>query len=210
MTTAKASTSKSEYATPNRQIRALYDDETITVYQAYSADIAEAAIAHQRLSASPDFIYSRMTWIKPSWAWMNYRAGYSYKDAQQARILAIKMRHEHFLELLKHGFTGHGAADENAAVRVQWDPERTPSMRKLPWRSIQIGISRDLSQKWVEEWIDSIEDVTEMAKGLKKAVDDNPDVSLEDLVKMELVPVERVYEISVELKEILQMDDVKG
>jgi hypothetical protein len=55
-----------------RQIRALYDDETITVYQAYSASIATAAVREQKLSASPDFSYSRMTWIKPSWTWMMF------------------------------------------------------------------------------------------------------------------------------------------
>jgi hypothetical protein len=57
-------------ATPYRQIRALYDISTITVYQAYSTLIADAAVNSQRLSASPDFKFSRMTWIKPSWNWM--------------------------------------------------------------------------------------------------------------------------------------------
>jgi len=55
---------------PYRQIRALHDAETITVYQAYSAAIADAAIASQKLCASPDFLFTRMTWIKPSWNWM--------------------------------------------------------------------------------------------------------------------------------------------
>ena len=57
---------------PYRQIRALYDEETITVYQAYSATIAEAAVREQKLYASPDFLFTRMTWIKPSWCWMMY------------------------------------------------------------------------------------------------------------------------------------------
>ena len=55
---------------PYRQIRALYDDDTITLYQAYSATIAEAAVREQKLSASPDFKIGKMTWIKPSWYWM--------------------------------------------------------------------------------------------------------------------------------------------
>jgi len=55
---------------PYRQIRALYDDRTITVYQAYSASIAIPAVREQRLNASPDFLLGRMTWIKPSWCWM--------------------------------------------------------------------------------------------------------------------------------------------
>lgn len=56
--------------TPYRQIRALYDDETITVYQAYSAAIAIPAVRDQSLCASPEFKLGRMTWIKPSWCWM--------------------------------------------------------------------------------------------------------------------------------------------
>ena len=60
---------------PSRQIRAVYDEETITVYQAYSSAIALAAVTEQRLSASPEFSGSRMTWIKPSWCWMMYRYG---------------------------------------------------------------------------------------------------------------------------------------
>jgi hypothetical protein len=55
---------------PYRQIRALYDEENITVYQAYSAEIAVPAVEQQKLNASPQFKLGRMTWIKPSWAWM--------------------------------------------------------------------------------------------------------------------------------------------
>ncbi len=55
---------------PYRQIRALHDEDTITVYQAYSDEIGKAAVQHQKLSASPAFRYQRMTWIKPSWCWM--------------------------------------------------------------------------------------------------------------------------------------------
>jgi hypothetical protein len=59
-----------KHTIPYRQIRALYDEETITVYQAYSSSIALAAVEHQKLNASPDFKLGRMTWIKPSWCWM--------------------------------------------------------------------------------------------------------------------------------------------
>ncbi len=94
MSSAKAST-------PYRQIRAVYDEDFITVYQAYPAAIAEPAVEQQRLDASPAFLTTRMTWIKPSWCWMMYRSGYSRKDKGQERILALRMRHEHFLALLE-------------------------------------------------------------------------------------------------------------
>jgi Domain of unknown function (DUF4291) len=67
-----ANTTQPKPGIPYRQIRALYDDETITVYQAYSSSIAIAAVKEQKLNASPDFRLGRMTWIKPSWCWMMY------------------------------------------------------------------------------------------------------------------------------------------
>lgn len=205
-----ASPNATRPATQYRQIRAHYDEQTIIVYQAYSAEIGDAAVESQKLSASPAFSYGRMTWIKPSWTWMCYRAGYTYKDDRQARILAIKMKHEHFVELLRQAFVGHGAADKDGAVRVQWDPERTPAMQKLPYRSIQIGIPRSLSQQWVEEWIVSIEDVTERAKHLKREVDTHPNVSREDLVAKGLLPLERSYKIPTDVQELLKMDEERS
>ena len=97
---------------PTRQIRAHQEQEddgtTITVYQAYPSTIATAAVINQRLDASPDFRTTRMTWIKPSWAWMLYRSGYSYKDPGQEHILAIKMKRDGFLRLLARGVLTHG------------------------------------------------------------------------------------------------------
>ncbi|KAK3491932.1 hypothetical protein B0T13DRAFT_67007 [Neurospora crassa] len=97
---------------PSRQIRALQEEDgaTIIVYQAYPSTIATAAVTYQRLDASPEFRTTRMTWIKPSWAWMLYRSGYSYKDPGQERILAIKMKREDFLGLLGRGVLTHGTA----------------------------------------------------------------------------------------------------
>jgi hypothetical protein len=46
-----------------REIRADYDERTIVVYQAYRAEIARAAVEHNRFV--PPFSLNRMTWIKP-------------------------------------------------------------------------------------------------------------------------------------------------
>ena len=68
-------------------IRAVYGEHTIRVYQAYSDPIADAALAHGTF-VSPPFKMERMTWIKPSFLWMMYRAGWGLKDEGQKRILA--------------------------------------------------------------------------------------------------------------------------
>ena len=196
--------------TPFRQIRANYDDKTITVYQAYSAEIATAAVQYQKLSASPNFLPSRMTWIKPSWCWMMYRSGYSHKDPNQAHILALKIKHEHFRELLTNAIVmGNHAGplskeQRSKEVRVQWDPERGPRLEVLPYRSIQIGISGELRKRWVEEWIVQIEDVTEKAREMKKVLGD-AQVDGNELIKLHLMPTERVYEVDEELRQVLAM-----
>ncbi|EON97607.1 putative atp-dependent rna helicase dhx8 protein [Phaeoacremonium minimum UCRPA7] len=226
-----------------REIRAAYDSKTITVYQAYKAEIADPAVSEQKLHASPLFKPSRMTWIKPSWAWMLYRAGYSYKDRGQERILALHMKHEHFIELLEHGALAHKNADlpintsmdageseslerlrkfaeaelegGNSAqqietdgkpqVRVQWDPERTIRLEKLPHRSIQIGIPAALSSKWTETMIVRIEDVTEKARELKKLLDERDDITNEELIRKGLIPVEKVFDVPEHVQRLLEM-----
>ncbi|KAL9580055.1 MAG: hypothetical protein Q9212_004724 [Teloschistes hypoglaucus] len=206
------SSSKTQSSIPYRQIRAHYDTETITVYQAYSAIIATAAVEAQKLNASPDFKPNRMTWIKPSWAWMMYRSNYSLKDPQQSHILALKIPHSHFHRILSSASVtpGHGTtmtAEEKAKpVRVQWDPERSIDMKILPYRSIQIGISGHLGMEWVD-WIERIEDVTQMARKLKEAVDVGLEgVGVEEMVERGLVPRERVYALDEELRKSLKMD----
>ena len=55
------------------EIRALYNDETIRVYQAYNKTIAEEAVKNGTFGSH--FSLNRITWIKPSFLWMMYRCG---------------------------------------------------------------------------------------------------------------------------------------
>ncbi|CRK18651.1 hypothetical protein BN1723_007111, partial [Verticillium longisporum] len=190
-----------------RQIRAHFDDTTITLYQAYSAAIAEPAVAAQKLTAAPSFKPTRMTWVKPSWAWMLYRAGYSFKDAGQERILALKMRHADFLALLLRGVLASQATTAEGEVRVQWDPERTVRLGKLPHRSIQIGIPRGLSRQWADEWVVEIEDVTDRARKLKELLDTKPGVSNAELIEMGLIPEERAFQVPEDVIRRLGIDE---
>ncbi|KAH7257002.1 hypothetical protein BKA59DRAFT_95141 [Fusarium tricinctum] len=200
-------------STPYRQIRACYNDTTITVYQAYKESIAKAAVDSQKLNASPDFKPGRMTWIKPSWAWMMYRAGYSFKDPGQSRILALRMKHKHFIGLLERGVLSSHAQkpsagekrEKSSEVRIQWDPERTPKLEVLPYRSIQIGIPGALSEQWANEWISEIEDVTDKARELKRVIDARPDITDEELLNMDLIFEERVFEVPESVYSKLEM-----
>ncbi len=91
---------------PQRQIRAVYDNKTIRVYQAYSNNIADTALSRGTF-VSPPFSMKRMTWIKPSFLWMMYRSGWGLKDVGQARILAIDISREGFEWALAHSCPSH-------------------------------------------------------------------------------------------------------
>ncbi|SDT11482.1 protein of unknown function [Pseudomonas asplenii] len=167
---------------PLRQIRAQYDDRTIRVYQAYSDSIAESAIAHGTF-VSPPFKMERMTWIKPSFLWMMYRAGWGLKDAGQTRILAIDISHEGFAWALEHSCPSHPeesmsqeqwlALKEKSPVRIQWDPERDLHLQPQTHRAIQIGLSKEAVSLYVNEWIQNITDVTPLARHIHGLVSEN-------------------------------------
>lgn len=137
-----------------------------------------------------------------------YRSGYSYKDPNQSRILALKTKHTHFQHLLSlaavtSGQKGGLTVEERAeGVRVQWDPERSPRLGVLDYRSIQIGIGGEVGRVWAEEWVVGIEDVTGRARELKRGVEGEEG----GLVERGLVPRERVYEVDEGLRNMLQMD----
>jgi hypothetical protein len=164
---------------PHRQIRALYDQNTIRVYQAYSDEIADAALAHGTF-VSPPFKMDRMTWIKPSFLWMMYRANWGMKDAGQSRILAIDITREGFEWALEHGCLSHPNESmsknewhkqkNNTPVRIQWDPERDIFLQPQAHRTIQIGLSKHAVELYVRSWISNISDITALAHSIRLLV----------------------------------------
>lgn len=179
-----------------KNIYAVYNDETIRVYQAYSSAIAEPAVTAQRFVAP--FKMERMTWIKPSFLWMMYRAGYGHKDHGQKHILAIDITHEGFRWALENSCGSHipegmsredwDALKARMPVRIQWDPERDIHHTALDHRSIQIGLKGEAVQRYVNDWIVRIEDITKVAHemyGLIQAGEDDG--------ARAYVPEERLY-----------------
>ena len=160
---------------PERQIRATYDESTIRVNQAYPDAIADGALTNGTFT-SPPFKMERMTWIKPSFLWMMYRAGWGFKDAGQQRILAIDISRAGFEWALEHGCLSHADAsmskDEWSAkkaaspVRIQWDPERDLLLRPQAHRAIQIGLSKKAVELYVHQWITRVADVTPLAHAI--------------------------------------------
>lgn len=164
---------------PTRQIRAAFDDRTITVYQAYSPAIAESALAAGRFV--PPFRLGRMTWIKPSFLWMMYRSGWASKLGQE-RILAISITRDGFEWAIAHSALSHhdpavyadhaewAERKATAPVRIQWDPERSLRLQPLSHRAIQIGLSGESACHYVQDWTTGITDVTGLAHAIRSLV----------------------------------------
>lgn len=76
----------------------------------------------------------------------------------------------------------------NSPVRVQWDPERDLQLKPLTHRAIQIGLGKIVVDLYVNEWIEKITDVTDVAHATYRAIEEN-DVVL----AKSLVPTESIY-----------------
>ncbi|MGZ0152779.1 DUF4291 domain-containing protein [Kribbella sp. WER1] len=186
-----------------RQVRALYGEGVVAVYQAYSPEIAEPAL--QAGTFVEPFGMGRMTWIKPSFLWMAYRSGWGTKPGQ-TRVLRVWIRRSGFEWALGRGVLSHyqaGFHESEAAwkqslagapVRIQWDPEQTVTLTPQPRvRSIQIGLSGDAVRRYVHEWIVGIEEVTAEMQHVR-------DLARTSAAAAEAVlPVERPYPVSDEL-----------
>jgi hypothetical protein len=156
-----------------REVRAIYDDKLIRVYQAFRSEIAFAALAAQKFVAP--FSLQRMSWIKPSFNWMMYRCGYGAKEGQEV-VLGIDILREGFDWALQNAvLSHHDTSVENyqtwrerlndSCVRVQWDPERdwkNQAMKQT--RAIQLGLSGKALASYAHEWTARIFDVTPLAK----------------------------------------------
>ncbi|GLW69885.1 hypothetical protein Kpho02_21840 [Kitasatospora phosalacinea] len=166
--------------TPKRQVRARYDDETVTVYQAFRPEIAEPAAAEGRFPAA--FSTERMTWVKPSFRWLMHRSDWARSEGQE-RVLGVVIRREGFdaaleaavLSSYERGVHASRAQWQRelrrSAARVQWDPERDLGLQPLAHRSLQLGLGGELVRRYAGEWLVRIEDLTPLARALHASRD---------------------------------------
>lgn len=152
-----------------RHVLAQYDDTSIVVYQAYRPAIADFAVKHQRFGG--EFSYNRMSWIKPNFLWMMFRAGWATKEGQE-RILAVCLRRSFFDDVLRDAVPSsfdpahHASHDdwkaaiESSEVRLQWDPDHDPLGRPLARRAVQLGLRGAMLRCYGEQDVLGIEDIT--------------------------------------------------
>ena len=152
-----------------------------------------------------------MTWIKPSFLWMMYRSGWAEKENQE-KILAVDISREGFEEILKNAVLSSYHAEkgefreewkervEKSQVRCQFDPDRDIYGNPLEIRAIQLGLRGEFVNRYVDDWIINITDITEEVKKLKNLRDSGR----ADIMEL---PKETEYPVSDEIKKILCMGD---
>lgn len=187
---------------PQRGIRATYAESTITVYQAYSPDIGLPAVREGRFPAA--WKRDRMTWIKPSFLWMMYRCGWATKAGQEI-VLGVEISRDGFEWALRHACLSsyvRGVHPDRATwrrrlkrapARVQWDPERDLRLQRLPYRSLQLGLSGEAVRRYADEWTISIRDMTPLTREIHALVSDG---DLDSAAR--LLPQERPYPVGDE------------
>ncbi|NQX48215.1 DUF4291 domain-containing protein [Paenibacillus tritici] len=188
-----------------KRIMALYNLETIRVYQAYNHEIADEVLELGRFGSS--FKINRMTWIKPSFLWMMYRSGWGTKPNQE-RILAIDITREGFNTILSNVilsafdpeiYTSYNEWQRkllNSQVRCQWDPDRDEYGNQLTRRAIQLGLKGDMVQNYLYKWIVEINDITEYVLDAREAV-------RSDNFRIDMLPNEVEYPLEDSTKKTL-------
>ncbi len=179
------------------EIRADYDSQSLVVYQAYQKAIALPAVQNKRFVAP--FSFNRMTWIKPSFLWMMERSNWGLKPGQEM-ILAIRITRQGWEEALAlatltspdprvyRNYDDWHAQFEHTLVHVQWDPERTIRGKSLPIKSIQVGLSRHIIEKYVNDWTVEIRDITPLVRKIYGLLQEGQEAKARSLL-----PKERVY-----------------
>jgi hypothetical protein len=182
-----------------KQIIGQLDGASIIVYQAFNPNIASFAVENQKFGGE-HYSFNRMSWIKPGFLWMMYRAGWATKEHQQ-RILAITLPMEYFQKILADATISSFTNEiyktqeewknelEKTTVRLQWDPDHDPFGNKQNRKAIQLGMKDEMLKKFCTEWITKIEDITDFVISEHRHVQSN------ELYKLK-VPHEEVISIS--------------
>lgn len=185
----------STWPSSGRHILAQFDADSIVVYQAFRAEIAQEAVGLQRFGRG--FSLGRMSWIKPNFLWMMYRSGWATKTDQE-HVLAVRLRRPFFERVLgcavrstyHHEYWPSRQAWQDAVrssdVRLQWDPDHDPSGDAVERRAIQLGLRGATLREYAGPAILEIVDMTDFV-AKQRAVARAPYTEL-------MVPAESIFE----------------
>jgi Domain of unknown function (DUF4291) len=192
-----------------RHIIAQFDEEGVVIYQAYRPAIGNFAATHGYFGGE-HFSMSRMSWIKPNFLWMMYRSGWGQKEGQEV-LLAVKIKQEAFDTILANAVCSKHNSDLyptekdwkraviNSNVRLQWDPDHSPTGGKLERKAIQLGLRGDMLASYARDWIIWVEDISEFVREQYQNIGDYHKL---------MVPSEAIYPVTdIKVAKQLQISD---
>jgi len=202
---------------PLREIRAVYNENSIRVYQAFSAAIAIPAIENQTFVSPFKFELSWASWIKPSFLWTLTRTQWGKftrigkkqekgEHEDDTFVLGVDVKRDFFDKILSIGQLTHYPEGfdkiewkklmQKAKVYVQWDPEKSINGRGRSWKAIQIGLKTKVLKEYAESIV-RIEDMSNLIETIKheKYTDD----------KIKLLPNEIPYPVPEEIEKHIKM-----
>lgn len=120
------------------------------------------------------------------------------RKAGQERVLAVRITREGWEDALSQAVltTADPAAVAQAAVHVQWDPERSP--RGANHYSVQVGIGRHLIRAFTDDWIVSLTDLTPQIRKASALVQTGHAAKAQ-----RLFPAERTYPMPRALEDVV-------
>jgi hypothetical protein len=194
-----------------QQIIGSMEAENIIVYQAFNNQIAAYAVANQKVGGNA-YSFTRMSWIKPGFLWMMYRAGWATKENQE-RILKISFPLAYFKTILSQATFSSYKREfysseeiwrdelEKTEVRLQWDPDHDPFGNKETRKAMQIGMKGEILRKFCTVWVTKIEDISDFVEDEFKKVSshniDDLNVPFEEVVNLNDEPIEKRIGISL-------------
>jgi len=200
--TESYSAAQEAWPSTGKHILAQYDDESVVVYQAYNAQIANYAVEHQTFAECPHYNPHRMTWIKTNFLWMMYRCGWATKDANQTRVLAIWLKRSALDRYLQQATTNK-KNPTGQTVRLQWDPDHLPKGGKHDGgrRAIQLGLKGVIGFVSGADIL-QIQDITAFVDEQRSRMTNNGTGELQ-------VPRERIYEPECKAAQAVGVDRIQ-
>lgn len=183
LTTEQYEIQTARWPSEGQHILAHYDDESIVVYQAYRQSIGRFAIENGYLGG-PEFSLSRMSWIKPNFLWMMYRSGWGTKEGQET-TLGLRISRKFFEKILEQSVVssydpahaesrGHWQREvQESDVRLQWDPDHSPSGAKLARRAVQLGLRGDILRLFAKAELFEVIDLSDFVAVQRANAADN-------------------------------------
>ncbi|MEO6046526.1 MAG: DUF4291 domain-containing protein [Candidatus Kapaibacterium sp.] len=178
-----------------RHLLAHFDDNSIIVYQAYRSDIGHFAARNGYFGG--EFSFSRMSWFKPNFLWMMYRSGWGTKSDQEV-TLAVRIRREFFESVLERAVPSSHDPDlyvdaaewkdavASSDVRLQWDPDHSPSGSPVRRKAVQLGLRDKALREYGRDAILEIEDISDFVAEQRANASPERHGNLR-------TPVERIY-----------------